>query len=431
MKYRKKISIILVLTVFIMGMLGCGKSTVLSEEESTDQAEEENAGQTVKEELWVDVSDYQKKLLDGRKTVAACHADYKQETEQVRNSEYGNLRFSSCEFADFPECEDISLLRQRFYKLSPKESWEIIEQTLEDLGKRDQIDMEKEVRVVTDEVEWDMSQEYPYFYPALAEHMDLEDATLTFLITEQCYVRGIAALNDGKIKDYLGIEGLVGEGTSGTYSDDVVLTGSVLELRAVSYPLISDEISVKDGAELVKDYFEAGTPIAPPEGISVDVPEVSVFRLGDVYGYDYMVRRVYRGIPFAYTDYSKNFQVQSIYLPIEDIKHAYVVDDTGVSAYVGYNECEPIEVLYSDTEMIGIQEAAKLVSEKLASHLSVEVQNVSLEYAPYYLDGNIAIVIFPCWKFDGINTIKNEKIRIFMDVLTGDIYYYTSRISEE
>ena len=38
--------------------------------------------------------------------------------------------------------------------------------------------------------------------------------------------------------------------------------------------------------------------------------------------------------------------------------------------------------------------------------------------------------MLPCWEVFGVNEIKNEKIWIYVDVFTGEIYYYTTEINE-
>lgn len=102
------------------------------------------------------------------------------------------------------------------------------------------------------------------------------------------------------------------------------------------------------------------------------------------------------------------------------------MDDTGVSAFRGFSESAPMIELYSDTNFLSVEDAAQLLSEKLAPGLRMEVEEVALEYSPYHAEILYAeTLLIPSWRFEGINNTKGEKLVAYVDVLTGDLYYYT------
>ena len=289
--------------------------------------------------------------------------------------------------------------------------------------------MEKEVRIVTPEVEWDETQEFPYSYPALCEHMDLSSGGGAFITTTDCHMQisydGAYSMSDGKMNQYLQDTRLASKGALGAYSDNVVAEGAVSQLADESWPLISGELTVGEGAELVKSYFEAGTPFPLQEGVALEVPEVRVFTLGDVYGYDYFIQRIYKGIPIAYRDYG-TFSEPTYGIPNEDVKNAYVVDTEGVSAYCGKNASAVLTELYSDHLMLGLSRAVQMMSENIAPQVNIDVKEAGLEYVPvtFSLETG-SITLFPCWRFSGTNLVKGEEMVIYADVLTGELYYYT------
>ena len=218
----------------------------------------------------------------------------------------------------------------------------------------------------------------------------------------------------------------------GDHAEDTVESGKVSELAQKEYTLISGNLSVEQGAELVKDYFSAGTPFPCENGVTVDVPEVRIFRLGDVYGYDYTVRRKYENVPFAYMD-TGHYRFYADYLSDADIKHAYVVDDTGITAFCGYNEARKLTELISDDSMISFKQMLEFLRSGLASRLNINVERAGLVYFPVKLQGSAEkeeVIVLPCWEVFGVNEIKNEKIWIYVDVFTGEIYYYTTEINE-
>lgn len=383
-----------------------------------------------------DIEKYRERLSGERELIADCTGDYQQDIEAVKNTSYRNCSFSDCKFSPMPEFDELYVMAETDHGISTKESWDTIEQWLDDIGESNQVDMDKEVRIVTPEVEWNDALEYPYSYPALSEHMDLTSGGGAFVDTTDCHMQisydGVYSMSDGKMNRYLGDTTWAHSGALGDYAADVVAQGKVPELSEKSWSLISGNLSIGEGAELVKSYFEAGTPFKPAAGVSLTVSDVSVFSLGDVYGYDYTFQRIYKGVPVSiggggYVTYTPG----SYGTPDGDIRHAYVVDDTGVSAYHGMNAAAVLTELYKDQAMIGFRQAVQLLSENLAPYINADIHESGFAYVPVSFDEGISTTLFPCWEFSGINRMKKEGIFACIDAFTGDIYYYTFLLEEE
>ena len=65
--------------------------------------------------------------------------------------------------------------------------------------------------------------------------------------------------------------------------------------------------------------------------------------------------------------------------------------------------------------------------------MNINVERAGLDYFPVKLQGSAEkeeVIVLPCWEVFGVNEIKNEKIWIYVDVFTGEIYYYTTEINE-
>ncbi len=386
----------------------------------------DNEEKEISSNKWLDEKDYKNRLLENRVPISEYREDYKLETERIRNADYENLSFSSAEFADFPDGEEVSLLKEEELVVAPQESWDLIGQWLEETGKSDQVDMEKEVRIHTSEAGWQEDREYPYNYPALAEHMDLKDGRGAFISTRDCHYMVYYDMADGKMTEYLGKDELAIYEVEKVYTGDIEASGTLEEIGAQSYPLISGELTIQEGADLLTDYFDHGTVTTPADGVTLGVEKVNVFHLGDVYGYEYLTHRIYKGIPVSCQVYGGFQLVGCPYLPAEDSKYVYIVDDTGVSAYRGNSECMPLTELYTDSRIMGVEDAAQLLSEKLASGLRMDVEKLSMVYAPYDAEtDNSDRMLLPSWKFEGTNHTKGEKLVAYVDVLTGDLYYYT------
>ena len=374
----------------------------------------------------LDITAYKSRLLDSRIPVSG-YDSYEQDARMLKNADFPNISFADCRFEPFPDTDSLHVLLEHDRMMTVEESWDTIASWLEKTGLDSKNDMKKDVLVVTTEIDF-ADGDYPNFYENMSR---LSHGGGAFLTTDSCHIQigaanGIYSMSDGKMEAYMKeTEHRTGYAAMGGYSDNVIKEGSVSSLGELEYPLLSGKMSVAEGARLVREYFEAGTPYPPAEGITLDIPYVRIFQFDDKYGYDYTVSRHYHNVPVALSDYGGGMQYTE-YHPVEDIKHAYVVDDNGVSAFCGTNACIPMETLYSDTDIISLADAAQIVSGYLSGGLMVNVQKTALTYAPVMSEKTgDNIYLFPCWQFTGINTVKNEAIRIYTDVFTGNIYFYT------
>lgn len=403
--------------------IGCGNTNSaesVSDESLADETSSTSSG-------WVNVDQYEAHLQENRIPISDCKELYSQEIQQIMEK-YPS--FSSCTFYDFPDTEDVSVLVHSDSDFSTQEAWDYIKQWLIDIGKYDRVDMNKDVHIVTSELDWDPTQESPDCYPILSEHMDLRSGSGALLSNHDMHIVLTYSMNDGKMNEYLGLDDSAENGALGDYSEDIIDSGSLSAMADTSYPLINGTLTIGEGADLVKDYFKTKTILPPYEGVENDTPEVQIFRLGDVYGYAYTMRRLYNNIPFAYTHSDMDVQFTGAYYPYEDIKVAYVVDDTGVSAYYGYDASTILSPVYTDTQILSLSQAVELLSENLASRMNVEFNEAGLEYMTYFTEEDPTSISFPCWMFYATNNTKGEKLIISVDALTGYVYYYTTPLTD-
>lgn len=424
MKWKQAVGIMILSGFLLGGVWACGSA----EEKEQVSAENSAKAQADAGIGWLDLESYKERMSENRVPISDAREDYAEEEQQIRNTEYKNISFTNAEFEIFPECEEVSLLWQQTLVMTPQESWNYIERRLEEIGKLELVDMEKEVRVVTPELEWDDTKDAPYCYPALAEHMDdLTDAGGAYVDVKDCYVMASGRLADGKITEYLGADEYAErEVYEDSYAQDVETSGSLSELGDRSWPLISGEITVGQGAELVIDYFDGSGLTRPAEGVSLEVMNAEVFHLKDVFGYYYQLRRVYDRLPVAFSKDAGYQPLDTSYLAMEDCKDVFVADDTGVSAFSGTSERDTLTELYTDEEILGAADAAELLSGKLASGVRMDVKNVSLVYEPLAeITQDADMALFPCWRFVGENLVKDEELMVCIDAFTGDIYCYS------
>ncbi len=381
---------------------------------------------------------YQKALYQDRTLIKDCIANYQKDTEELRQKENMKLDFSDCEFESIDEVKGVSVLQEQTLDVTPEQSVNTIKRWLKDIHMEN-IDTNKELRDASGQYPSDDSKEYSYSWPAVADHYpNFKTGSGFFITTKKCHIQmgtGIYSMSDGTINRYLGYPHRANSDAKGSNIEDVREEGLVSELKEQSWELLSGKVTVGEGAEIVKNYFEEGKYFPVAKGVTIDVPEVSVFALKDKFGYEFKVCRKYEGIPFTYGDYGQR-NVYAGYQVAEDIKKACVVNDQTVCAYVGRSESTPLKRLgKKQNSILDIKRAVSILQESMASELKMKVNRVSFVYcncefgqeqketSDYYA--------FPCWELQGVNEINQEYLHLYVDALTGAIYMYGYRLDQQ
>lgn len=421
----------LLLLLFVL----CGCGNTKSQQE--DKNQQSQSAETETKKINFSEEKYEEKIVDNRIAIAEYPKRYEQEIQEIQNLSYPNIHFTEdCTFDPFPEeLSRLSVFYTTAHGMSVQEGLETLENWLVSIGKQEEIDLEKEVRVMGADLEMDESKGAPECYPLLSdvsiEQLGSGDALL--LDTKQCYamvgVEGIFMMSDGKLSAYLGENPKPINDIYLKYDLKLLQSGNLEELKEEVYPLISGDYKIGESAKQVKEYFEKGTPFSMAEGVKIDIPDVSVYRLeADTCMYTFNVRRWFENMPYLYlqdTDIANSYEGYAIE---ESMKYVNVVDDTGVSTFKGPSESDVVHPLYQDTQMVGVEQALDIASKKLASFLKLEVQEVKIGYASYMTDtgqgfNEDTAVYYPFWKFSGVNTVKNQMLNVYVDMISGAVYY--------
>lgn len=374
---------------------------------------------------------FQIDFFPNRTNLTEYQSRYEDETKRIKETKDGSfekVEFEDCEFGSIQSVESVGIYRLYSEEMSAEESIETIQDWLKEIGC-EEMDLETELRDASGQYERSSGQ-YPYDYPAVFDYYPAFDSGKGFFInTNQCYIQmgsdGIYSMSDGTITDFLNLDSLAAMDALGINEENIVDKGMVSQMGGGVWELTDGKMSISDAANMVKLYFEAGTPRQNPKGISVDIPEVEVFALNDKYGYSFAVRRVFNGLPFAYTGTGSRSYYSPDYEIVEDAKTAYVISHDNVAAYTGYAEAEQIKALIDvQTNIIGLIDAASLLNGFLAANVRLTVHQVSLVYCTC-VEATGEKIVYPCWQFDGVNQTNNQSMRFYVNVLSGDIYYYS------
>ncbi len=146
--------------IFAGGLWGCGNTARQAEDVSVSQQEDMTVSRQEDAAGNFSVADYQEKMIEDRTPISECRDRYENETEEVKKAEYRNLDFGDCDFAAFPAVEQIEVLVEEEHGISAQESWDTLENWLESIGKQDEVDMETEARIVTQQFEIGLPQSH-------------------------------------------------------------------------------------------------------------------------------------------------------------------------------------------------------------------------------------------------------------------------------
>ena len=419
----KKEKIYLVLGVYMLLLTGCHSQ--IEKDIIGSDAPFVESSETAGDEL----SEFTIDFIPNRISIAEYQSQYEEEIDAIKESSYDNISFQDCEIMPIEGIEKVGVYKLYSVNMGVDESIETIENWLKAI-ECENINLEAELRDATSQYERKESREYPYDYPAVYDYYpEFDSGRGFFLNTNRCYIQmgsdGIYSMSDGSITAFLGLDSLAAMDALGVNEENVVDRGSIPEKSDAAWELVDGEVTVGDAAKVVKDYFEAGTPRQNPPGISVDVPEVEVFSLQDKYGYAFKVRRVYYGVPFAYASTGIRTYYSSDYEIMEDMKKAYVINHNIVAAFTGYVDAEQLEGLIEEQiEIMSLKDAVSLLNDFWAANVKLEVHKVGLVYCTCVDNGGSQIV-YPCWQFEGVNATNAQMMRAYVNVLSGDVYYYS------
>ena len=358
--------------------------------------------------------------------VASYGGLYQEELREVKDRKDFRFHFENCSFGGWNDIEEVYALEFEEKEISAGDSVEMVHSWLKSANLQEKIDIKEELRDASGQLEEDESKEYPYLYPGVYENLDkLKSGSGFFINTNICYVQmcnyGYMQMSDGKINAYLESERLDGGNTFGPGQEEIVGQGSVEELKDAVYPLLDGDMSVSIGADLAIRYFEKGAPNPPADGISVGTDEVSIFRLKDKFGMAFHMYRSYKGVRIANAEHGSRID-PSIRIE-EDAKTACIVDGAGVTAFAGYCDAQPLIELGKSDEFIGLKEAVCALDGQFARNVTLEILEAGFVYCPLLISEEYKVAR-PCWMFDGVNTVNGRNIVIYVDSISGSLYYY-------
>lgn len=201
----------------------------------------------------------------------------------------------------------------------------------------------------------------------------------------------------------------------------------------ITIQLSDKEYSLSELENSVLDYVNGDAfPLPQYEELSYQIGTTRVMDMGDKDTINFVLRRVYKGIPFEYGSETSGGEY------IDDFGHDYItvnyVEGTQPDTIMGFMDLKgKIEVSEEITQMIPVREALRLLSDQIGENSIYDVYGIELVYrncvSKEEMQSGIANVMEPKWKIITVNQNDNKYTLFYVDVVTGKItnrfeYYY-------
>lgn len=433
-KWGKRMTRQLICRIFLLGfcaaLTGCMSLEDNKDNETTSQtseqfesksAESDNTGETKEKETYPDQNKYEKVKINTYKY------DYSSECEAIMAEKYMHLDFhEGTVFNDIGNPEKLAVYSNPFVDISPEDCIEKMREWLKENGKT--VDLENELIDVSG-VHSIKDNENHYIRPKVYDYDDWETGSFFTFETGDCGIQMIGfdpySLSTGVITKYLNHDKQSLLDVLGVYIDEWVEEGYVSDLAEKEYELINGKVKVKDAAEAVRKYQQKGVFQKLPEGVEIDVPTVSIAKITgtDKYCYVFNVRRVYYGVPVDhyYLGTSTPWNDDNL---SGDIRYTYVADGQ-VDGFAGRTLAFPWERLSEETdEIISLKNAVEILDDYMAFNLSMEINRVELAYVmnDSWNDSTDEPKLYPCWSFRARSKTDDRYFRLYVNVITGDVY---------
>ena len=377
-------------------------------------------------------AEYTAHFMDCRKPVDEVIENYETDCKYLADNPQNNFTFNSLALSKIPNISDVSAFLLNEKNCTCEEAFDIIRYWLgkwQLSGDIDLMNTVKDTNRAFKGVDPDNPDRNGYFYAK--EVWDLNDGSgFMFIDHDLCYIQmmgnGVGILSHGIVYDYVveKTDGKNADKTLDTYylSDNAqtVESGTFDDMADKSYELIDGSINTVREAYDALDGFYHFT-----DGIGVDVYYVDVLEVYDRYVYCFHTRRTYDGIPFTSMGDGNYYPQLKKFLLEGDIGRLYVAKKGDVSAYLGFGArpimtqlCEP------QTEIIGVRDAMDIVYDVISNEYPCDIDSIELCMGYYKgVTPETAYLAFvpTCWEFRGHSEISDKKIKIDVDVLTGEV----------
>ena len=381
--------------------------------------------------------EYCSALNASRVSIEEHKRTFDEQVENIKKYGFQKMNFENADFIKNNEFQSVNVLEHLAGSdnISVEDSIKAFETEIENRGLSSEIDLKVELRDASgDAGQTDDMGAYPYNYGAVFDNLDkVKSGDMFFIVTPKLSLQmlgsGFYSMSDGKVPAYSGSGISTHLDSLGESVQEVVEYDYYDKIKDKEYRLLDSDFKICDAAENVIKYFTEESIFKPYEGVSLEAYDVTVFKVKDIYAYYFLLRGVYKGIPFSAsrpTSYRADYQVTY------DTKRACTMDGKTVNSYVGTVACQVVDEKIEDQHSIlTMEQAAHIAETSLADRLTFIVERVELQYSSWDInkdDRYHGRISFPCWEFTGVLPRDNRGMKVLVDALTGEVISYTFAI---
>lgn len=394
----------------------------------------------------------------GLKTLPEIYNNISNDLNKVKQKEYKNLKFNDFDI-NFPDIEEIHNIKiTSFESVPPQEFLDEFVEIAKGLSPNLQYD-EDNIYILSDFFYSDEPDMYTYedpdtgeevtrfSHPKLSEYMSeylnqefdfyalmYETDTYGIDIDDVYLLMGnpnsVPRINKGKAARLNEGESFLA-GWQPMYVFELEATYLTSQLKDESYQLLDKEISIKDAVAFAEDFFMNKLPYETNPDIGIDIPEVHVYKVkDDVFGYCFILRRKYDGIPFEYILSGRaRSEMSDKKLYETDMRESFMIESDDIDFWVGDEKCKNIEHIGEPIKKIlGLEAAIDIVSNKLSAGVMFDIDSVELVYSREQDEDSDAEIANPVWKVIAVNENDKLSYHTYVDAVTGELRYYTMAI---
>lgn len=200
-------------------------------------------------------------------------------------------------------------------------------------------------------------------------------------------------------------------------------------LPNVSYKLSDTEVSISEAVSYAVNFFRSDYVLTLPETfIYPEVSAVDICKFNDVYGYRFLMRNTFENISFDYTydlgtvsemsdgNFYSNFTNEAFMAMSNDIDFWYMQQPYTRVEYDG----EAIN------DIIPLDEALRIMSDKLTKSVTFEVSRVDFVYCPLDFEENsYETTAEAAWRIESLNPNDGKTYIVYVNATDSELRYYT------
>ncbi|MCH5197034.1 MAG: hypothetical protein J1F28_09975 [Oscillospiraceae bacterium] len=191
-----------------------------------------------------------------------------------------------------------------------------------------------------------------------------------------------------------------------------------------SFRLLDGELSVSGAVKFFEGEYFRSLPFEVDDDISFSVHGVDVYNVSDdVCAFNILFTPAYKNIPLEYGGEYISYNNNDNYFTING--QALMIKKNDIDVALHFNPPVIEEVGEPIKELVSLESAADIVSEKLSQEVMFDVRSVEMIYrGKTDLETNTAL-LNPSWKFTLFNSNDGRFYNVYIDAVSGECSYYS------